>query len=252
MLARHLSRSDQLPGVSAGSINPCWRQPFTRSQVRGRATARSDRRFRLKVAAAFQPSNHAPEDAISSRTGGGDAVPLAPVLAHIQEDVGERVPHLARRPQHAQVVAPEQHRTLAPEDPIHRARESRRHRFHPARQGFLPAASTTMCRWSRWIEYWQTRNARARTLRAGWTGTPGRSADCAARERRDARAASRAKDSATGRRPLHVMDRRAGRSGLAPGTLAASAVTSGTPEPAVSLSHNLNLAMFSIESTIND
>lgn len=61
-----------------------------------------------------------------------------PVLAHVQEHVGERIPDLARRAQHAQVVAPEQHRPLASKDPVHSSRESRRHGFHPARQRFLP------------------------------------------------------------------------------------------------------------------
>jgi hypothetical protein len=61
------------------------------------------------------------------------------VLAHVQEDVRECVPDLARRSQQAQVVAAEQHRPFPPEHAIHGSREPRRHRLHPARQGILPA-----------------------------------------------------------------------------------------------------------------
>jgi hypothetical protein len=64
-------------------------------------------------------------------------VPLAPVLAHIQQNVRESVPDLARRPQRAQVVAAEQHRPLPPEHAIHGSREPRCHRLHSARECFL-------------------------------------------------------------------------------------------------------------------
>jgi hypothetical protein len=46
------------------------------------------------------------------------------VLARVQQDVGERVPHLARRPKYAHVAAIREHGTAAVKHSIRRACQS--------------------------------------------------------------------------------------------------------------------------------
>ena len=57
---------------------------------------------------------------------------LGRMPARIEQHVGERIPHLLRRLQQAQVISLEEHRPGAPQRPVHRAREPRRKRHHPA------------------------------------------------------------------------------------------------------------------------
>jgi hypothetical protein len=59
---------------------------------------------------------------------------LRAVLAHVQEHVCKRVPHLARGPQDPQVVAVAQHGASASHDAIHDPREPRAKRIHSAAQ----------------------------------------------------------------------------------------------------------------------
>jgi len=54
------------------------------------------------------------------------------MLARVQQDVSERRPYLARRSQQVKVVAPVENRSNAPEDAVHRTREPRTDRLHPA------------------------------------------------------------------------------------------------------------------------
>ena len=115
--------------------------------MRGGATAGVDPSARGGERSSFasprQPSNQrADENASSSRDGRERLHELALLAeprdalrrmpARIEQHVGERVPHLLRRLQHAQVIALEEHRPGAPERPVHRAREPRRKRHHPA------------------------------------------------------------------------------------------------------------------------
>src|SRR5258706_1981400 len=69
--------------------------------------------------------------------GRSDPGPLPPVLARVQKHVRERMPHFARRAQHAEVVAPEQYGPFAPEDAVHCPREPDSHRLHPAPERVL-------------------------------------------------------------------------------------------------------------------
>lgn len=66
-----------------------------------------------------------------------DAETLAPVLARVQQDVGERGSNLARRPQEAEMVATVEDRARARESAVHDARETRRNRLHPAPERLL-------------------------------------------------------------------------------------------------------------------
>jgi hypothetical protein len=59
------------------------------------------------------------------------------VLARIQEHVSERVSHLARRLQRAQVVAPEQGQSLAFEHPVHGPGQAGSDRLHTAPERIL-------------------------------------------------------------------------------------------------------------------
>jgi hypothetical protein len=59
---------------------------------------------------------------------------LSGVTARIEEHVGDRVAHLARRAQDAHVGAIGQHPTRAPEDPVRRACEARGDGFQPTRE----------------------------------------------------------------------------------------------------------------------
>jgi hypothetical protein len=60
------------------------------------------------------------------------------VTSRIQEDIGQRVPHLARRPQHVQVVAISEDLAATPEHSIHGSRQARSDRLH-ARREIVPA-----------------------------------------------------------------------------------------------------------------
>ena len=84
-----------------------------------------ERDLRLKVATV---SSRRTRNRTTPHRGDGRrrAIPLAPVLAHVQKHVGERVAHLARSPKCAQVVATEQHWPFALEDP-RRGSSLRRH-----------------------------------------------------------------------------------------------------------------------------
>jgi hypothetical protein len=64
--------------------------------------------------------------------GRRDAVALAPVLARVEKDVGQRVSHLARGLQHMQVVAVGEDWTAAAEGPVDRPGEPGTDRLHPA------------------------------------------------------------------------------------------------------------------------
>jgi hypothetical protein len=57
---------------------------------------------------------------------------LLPVLSSVQEHVRQRVPHLARRAQRADVVATEERRPGALEDSIHSSRDARADGLHRA------------------------------------------------------------------------------------------------------------------------
>jgi len=54
------------------------------------------------------------------------------VVARVQQDVAQRVPHLFRRRQKSEMVPIGQDRPAAPRNPIHGAREPRRDRLHAA------------------------------------------------------------------------------------------------------------------------
>jgi hypothetical protein len=56
------------------------------------------------------------------------------MLPHVLDRVGDRVPHLARRPQHPQVVAIHKSGTPASERPVHSPREARGERLHSSAQ----------------------------------------------------------------------------------------------------------------------
>ena len=61
---------------------------------------------------------------------------LAVVLAGVQQYVRQRPPHFGRRPLQNVMEAVGQYFALAPEDPVHAARETRRQAFHAVRQAF--------------------------------------------------------------------------------------------------------------------
>jgi hypothetical protein len=57
------------------------------------------------------------------------------VLAKVQQHVGQRVPDLPRRPQHAQVVAVGEDPAAAPERPVHEPRQADTEGLHAPPQG---------------------------------------------------------------------------------------------------------------------
>jgi hypothetical protein len=59
---------------------------------------------------------------------------LRGVLAEVQQETGERVPHLAWCPEHAVVVAIRQHLPATREHAVHGPRDPRADRLHPAPQ----------------------------------------------------------------------------------------------------------------------
>jgi hypothetical protein len=61
------------------------------------------------------------------------------VLADVEEDVRKRIAYVARRSQRAHVVAAEEHRAGASEDPIHAARNARGDRLHRRAERLLAA-----------------------------------------------------------------------------------------------------------------
>jgi hypothetical protein len=68
--------------------------------------------------------------------------PLLLVPARVHEHVGDRVPHLPRTGQHAQVIPIGEHLPLSPERVVHRAPDARSH----PRRNASSIASTTSCR----------------------------------------------------------------------------------------------------------
>src|SRR5262249_13552874 len=61
------------------------------------------------------------------RRGAG---PLCPVLPRVEQHIAQRIAHLARRAQRADVVAAQYNRAAASEDPMDSARKARADRFH--------------------------------------------------------------------------------------------------------------------------
>jgi len=55
-------------------------------------------------------------------------------IARVEKDVRNRVPNLARRPQHVDVAAICEHAAGAVKHPVHAARQARGHRLEPASQ----------------------------------------------------------------------------------------------------------------------
>jgi len=130
----------------------------------------------------------------NGRRGSGS---LPPVLACVQEHVGQGIPHFPSRPEHVEVVAAEQDRPLPSEHTVHGSRKTRHHRLHPARQRLVPCGPPPPGAGGRVGSSTGRRGTRrARRPRASWPGIPTRTGDCAARVRRDAPATSHAKDSA--------------------------------------------------------
>jgi len=100
--------------------------------ARRRDAGRFSRRHRLGPAApALEPSCRRGFVQPNRRRGAGA---LLPVLPDIEKDVRQRVPHFARSPQRADVVATEKHRPRAPEDAVRRPCDAGRDGFHPARE----------------------------------------------------------------------------------------------------------------------
>jgi hypothetical protein len=62
------------------------------------------------------------------------------VLACIEQHIGERAPHLARRAQDPQVIAAVEHRARESERALGRARHPGRDRLHPTPEGLLAGA----------------------------------------------------------------------------------------------------------------
>lgn len=62
---------------------------------------------------------------------------LREVMPRIQQDVGDRIPYLARRPQDAKVIATVQDRPGDREGAVDRMREARADRLHPAAESLL-------------------------------------------------------------------------------------------------------------------
>ena len=56
------------------------------------------------------------------------------MTSRIEQDVRQRVSHLARRAEDVQVVAVRENATASVEYPVHRSRQARRDGFHPGRQ----------------------------------------------------------------------------------------------------------------------
>src|SRR5215831_16519643 len=57
---------------------------------------------------------------------------LREVTSRVEQHVGERVPHLARRAQHVEMEAVREHRSAPAEDPVHGSRDARTDGLHSA------------------------------------------------------------------------------------------------------------------------
>ena len=80
-----------------------------------------------------QPANHRPEDAGSIRpSAGGRRAGLGEMSTRVEQHVGDRIPHLTRRPQHVNVTAIREHAPRAVKHPVHAARKARGDRLETA------------------------------------------------------------------------------------------------------------------------
>ena len=94
----------------------------------------------------FQPENHRPDDAGSTRARATARARSREVAARVEEAVRQRVPHLARRAQDVQVVAVGEHAPAETEDPVHGSRERAPMDFMPEARSRSLVASTIACR----------------------------------------------------------------------------------------------------------
>jgi hypothetical protein len=120
-----------------------------------------------------------------------------PVLACVQEHVGESVPHLARGPQHASVIAVGEHRSRPPPRPVERASHAHRQSLDPARERRSPPPLPRAC--ARGSTARSTARAATRIARAppaSLPRAPGTSAPPVDSALRTRSAASRAPDDA--------------------------------------------------------
>ena len=143
------------PGTSAGSIRPMRRQPLTSSHVLAGATSHSRPRsakrpaWRRTTLPAVEPQ---PRTRPVQHHGRLSPPPLPEVLAHIQQHVRQRPPHLRRRPLHHVVEAVRQHPPRALEHLFTQRAKRAPRLFMPFARQTLPCASTKKCAWSSWIE----------------------------------------------------------------------------------------------------
>jgi hypothetical protein len=174
------------------------------------------------------------------------------VLAHVEEHVGERIPHLPWRAQSLQVVPTEQHAAFAPEDSIHRPRDPRANRLHPSRESFLSRRLHDQMKMialdrvvtdpepASFANFAQAGSKRAQEA----TAAQGRDVPCHAKRYMGWTMSGNC-------RPLYVMHRRAWRSGFATGADAASTVAPKFHRQLLRDStHDLILALFQSGSTI--
>ena len=95
------------------------------------------------VKTGFRMESSIPSGKESARRGRVDGFRRQPpcelreMPSRVQEHVGQRVPHLARRAEDVQVVTIRENWTAAPEDSIHGACDARGDGFHAAREVLL-------------------------------------------------------------------------------------------------------------------